>query len=334
MWYLIPIYIFALAAILFLSVALACMLNQLDRRTKISSVFLGGIVLAGVASLPELFTTVSSACLLQEPNLALGGILGSTIMNIAILSFFMIIAGRLFIKSEINRRNLVTTIICLIVSVVVLVYSNLSVSLTIPTININAISFVIIIFYTLNLYMNRGDKKEPIDDSKEVAYRFTTKQLGWLFALCALLLIVFSIGLTYLTNVIADAYTVNKNLAGALFIALATALPEIVTTTMFVKKKNFNLAVSSITGGVAFNWLILAITDIFYFRGTVFLQSEAEQLLILFATISFALLATTLALKTFVKVQNQRKIGWLYYLISGATCAMTLTYLVLAFIII
>lgn len=332
MWYLIPIYIFAIVCILFLSVALASMLNQLDRRTRISSVFLGGIVLAGVASLPELFTTISSACLLSEPNLALGGILGSNIMNIAILSFFILIAGKLFAKSKVNNHNLITTIICLMIAVIVLVYSNISISFKIPTININYISFAIIILYIFNLYLNRGDKKEPIDETKNITYRFTTVQLGWLFALCAILLIVFSIGLTYLTNVIADAYTVNKNLAGALFIAIATALPEIVTTTMFVKKKNFNLAVSSIVGGVAFNWLILAITDIFYFKGSVFIQSEAVQLLTLFTTISFALLAITLALKRFVKAQN--KIRWLYYVTTGLTCCSTLTYLVLAFLII
>jgi len=332
MWYLIPIYIFAIACILFFSVALASILNQLDRRTKISSVFLGGVVLAGVTSLPELFTTISSACLLSEPNLAFGGILGSNIMNIFVLAIFIIIAGKLFAENEMNRRNLTTTACCLLLSIIVLVYSYLSVSFVIPTININGISFAIIIFYALTLYFNRGDKKEPYADDNSITYRFSTKQLGWLFALCAFLLIVFSIGLTYLTNVIADAFTINKNLAGALFIAIATALPEVVTTLMFIKMKNFNLATSSIVGGIAFNWLILAIADIFYFRGSVFMQGESAQLLAIFSVISVALLAGMLALKTFVK--NQNKVRWVYYTVSGLICALTLTYLVLAFVII
>ena len=332
MWYLIPIYILAIACILFLSVALASMLNQLDKRTKISSVFLGGVVLAGVTSLPELFTTISSACLLSEPNLAFGGILGSNIMNICILSVFIIIAGKLFADSEMNRRNLTTTICCLVLSIIVLVYSYLSVSFVIPTINVNGISFAIIILYALTLYFNRGDKKVPIDDAKSIAYRFTPTQLGWLFALCAIMLIAFSIGLTYLTNVIADAYTINKNLAGALFIAIATALPEVVTTFMFIRMKNFNLATSSIVGGITFNWLILAIADIFYFRGSIFMQGESAQLLSLFATILVALLACMLLLKKCVK--NQNKVRWAYYTTSGVICALTITYLVLAFVVI
>lgn len=332
MWYLIPIYIVAIACILFLSVALASMLNQLDRRTKISSVFLGGVVLAGVTSLPELFTTISSACLLSEPNLAFGGILGSNIMNIFILAIFIIIAGKLFASGEMNRRNLTTTVCCLVLSIIVLVYSYLSVSFVIPAINVNGISFAIIIFYALTLYFNRGDKKEPFEDDKSITYKFSPAQLGWLFALCAILLIVFSIGLTYLTNVIADAYTINKNLAGALFIAIATALPEVVTTLMFIKMKNFNLATSSIVGGIAFNWLILAIADIFYFRGSVFMQGESSQLLAIFSVISVALLAAMLVLKLLVK--NQNKVRWAYYTMSGLICAVTLTYLVLAFVII
>lgn len=332
MWYLIPIYIVALACILFLSVALASILNQLDRRTKISSVFLGGVVLAGVTSLPELFTTISSACLLSEPSLAFGGILGSNIMNIFIFAIFIIVAGKLFVESEINKRNLTTTICCLVVSIIVLIYSYLSVSFVIPTINVNGISFAIIIIYALMLYFNRGDKKESFENDKSIAYRFSPATLGWLFALCAVLLIAFSIGLTYLTNVIADVYTINKNLAGALFIAIATALPEVVTTAMFIKMKNFNLATSSIMGGVAFNWLILAIADIFYFHGSVFMQGESAQLLAIFSVISVALLTAMLALRIFLK--NQNKVKWAYYTISSLLCALTLTYLVLAFVII
>ncbi len=332
MWYLIPIYIFAMACIFVLSVALANLLNQLDKRTKISSLFLGGVVLAGVTSLPELFTTISSACLLSEPNLAYGGILGSNIMNICILAVFIIIACKTFIDGQMHRHNLTTTVCCLVLSIIVLVYSYLSVSFVIPTINVNGISFAIIAFYALTLYFNRDNEKEPFDNEKSIVYKFSPAQLGWLFALCAILLIIFSIGLTYLTNVIADVYTINKNLAGALFIALATALPEVVTTMMFVKMKNFNLATSSIVGGVTFHWLILAIADIFYFRGSVFMQGESAQLLALFATLSVALLSVMLIIRKVVK--NQNKIKWMYYTLSGLICALTITYLVLAFVLI
>lgn len=332
MWYLIPIYFVAIVCIFLLAVCLSTILNQLDRRTKISNVFLGGVVLAGVTSLPELFTTISSACLLQEPNLAFGGILGSNIMDIFILSISIMVAGKLFLQSEINKCNLITTAFCLVVAIIVLIYSYLSSSFVIPTININAISFLIVGLYILNLYLNRGDKKEEVCEPDSTSYRFSPAQLGWMFAGCGLLLILFSIGLTYLTNVIADYYTINKNLAGALFIAIATALPEIVTTATFIKQKNYNLAVSNIVGGVAFNFLILAVADIFYFKGSTFMQGESAQLLTIFTMISIVLLGTMLLLKKLVK--NQNKVKWVYYTIPTIICVLTITYLVLAFIII
>ena len=73
------IYAIIAAAVTFLSVKAADYVDLIDKKTSLSGAFIGGILLSAVTSLPELFTSLSSTLLLDEPGLCLGNILGSVI---------------------------------------------------------------------------------------------------------------------------------------------------------------------------------------------------------------------------------------------------------------
>lgn len=329
MWWLILIYLAVTGLVVLCAVSISSILDQLDKRTKISSVFLGGLVLAIVTSLPDLFTAISSVCFIKEPNLAYGGILGGNIVNLAILGCFMAICFKLYSQTQINKRFLITTISSLIIAVMLFAYSYISQSFVIPAINVNALSIIIVAVYALMLYLNRGDIKQSTAETIST-YRYSIKQLVLFFVLSAISLIALAIGLSYITNVLADFYMIDKNLAGALFLGLSTALPEIVTTIVFIRKKNFNLAVSSIVGSVAFNWLILVVSDIFFFGGSIFMKGTSAQLLTGFLTISLALTSISIFANSFAK--DRSKWRWLYCSIGVLIVLLTITYLVLSFI--
>lgn len=330
MWWLILIYIVVVALVILCSVSISSLLDQLDKRTRISSVFLGGVVLAIITSLPDLFTALSSICFVQNPELAFGGVLGGNFVNIAILGMAMCICTRLYSQTQINKRFLIATIVSLIISIMLLIYAVSSTSLVIPAINVNGLSLIIIALYTFMLFLNRGEKKEITATAIPVS-KYSVKQLMLFFAISAIALIALSIGLSYISNVLADYYMIDSTLAGALFIGLATTLPEIVTTIVFIRKKNFNLIVSSITGTVAFNWVILVLCDIFYFNGTVYLQNESAQVLLSFLTVMLSVLAISLATKCFRKKDDLR---WLYFCFGVSLVALALAYLVIAFFIV
>lgn len=329
MWWLILIYLAVTALVVFCAVALSSILDQLDKRTKVSSVFLGGLVLAIVTSLPDLFTAISSVCFIKEPNLAFGGILGSNIVNIAILSFFILISVKLFSTTKVNKRFLITTITSLIISLALLIYALLPKSFVIPEINVNGLCIFIVAIYALMLFLNRGDIKQSTAETMIVG-KYSIRQLVWFFVLCSIALIALAIGLTYITNVLADFYIIDKNLAGAIFLGISTALPEIVTTLVFVKKKNFNLAISSIVGSVAFNWLILVVGDVFFFSGSIFMQNLSARLLTCSLTASLASIAIIIAVNCFAK--NKEKWKWFYCLMAGINIALYISYLVVSFI--
>ncbi|MEK7439822.1 MAG: hypothetical protein AABZ78_03425 [Chloroflexota bacterium] len=60
--------------------------DVLAEKTGLGRAWVGGILLAGVTSLPELVSGVSAVTWLNAPNLAAGSILGSCLFNLALIA--------------------------------------------------------------------------------------------------------------------------------------------------------------------------------------------------------------------------------------------------------
>lgn len=75
------LFLFLAGLTVFLSFKLSYYADLLNKTTNISGVFIGGILLAGITSLPE-FVTCLSSIFLNNPYLAIGDILGSNFFNI------------------------------------------------------------------------------------------------------------------------------------------------------------------------------------------------------------------------------------------------------------
>ena len=56
------------------SIRISSCVDELDKQTKMGGALIGGILLAGVTSLPELITSISSTTMLNNPDLAFGNI--------------------------------------------------------------------------------------------------------------------------------------------------------------------------------------------------------------------------------------------------------------------
>ena len=76
------IYILLALGVIVFSVKLSFYVDELDKKTNVSGAFLGGVMLAAVTSLPELFTSIASTIFLDDVNLVYGNILGSNIFNV------------------------------------------------------------------------------------------------------------------------------------------------------------------------------------------------------------------------------------------------------------
>ena len=79
-------YILTAAAVVWFSIAASRYIDMIDRTTRLSGAFLGGVLLSAVTSLPELFTSISATVLIDNPSLCIGNILGSNLFNSGMLA--------------------------------------------------------------------------------------------------------------------------------------------------------------------------------------------------------------------------------------------------------
>lgn len=313
-------------AVVFLSIKLSKYVDMLDKTTKVSGAFIGGVLLAAVTSLPELFTSVSGVLFLGENSLVTGNILGSNIFNLAALGAVTAVMCRGFRSSKIGKHNVYTLLCCLAI------YALIAIDLFVPNVPklgfISVISPLICTVYVLTLFITPKTEESSENTKTEIS----VKQLIIRFVIAAVLLVGVSICITYVTDYIADELSLGKTFAGALLLGLTTSLPELVSTISLCRRGNFNASVGNILGSNVFNFFILFLADMLSFRkgntdiypyfkdGAAGFQSMLLLILGAIATI-FALILIT------VKIQSKQKALLEQFTAVSAGSMMTASYI-------
>lgn len=284
------LFLFLAGLTVFLSFKLSYYADLLNKTTNISGVFIGGILLAGITSLPE-FVTCLSSIFLNNPYLAIGDILGSNFFNIAMMCLFDI----LFIKTMFYNytKNKYYIIYLLLIINYFIMYLFMGGIFNLELFNIGIPSFIIIISYII--YLKKAQEK---DSKKEIIKTKENVLLKFLFV--GILMVIVSIFLTLIVNLIADK---NPNVAssfiGAILLGITTSMPEVITFIALIKMKSFDLALSDIIGSNLFNLLILAIGDIFLKNKEIYYFVDKESMFLLV----FGFILTILSF-----YQNNRKV--------------------------
>lgn len=294
-------YVVVAALVVYLSIKASEYIDMLDKTTDLSGAFLGGVLLSAVTSLPELFTSISATVLLNKPSLCIGNILGSNLFNAAILALLGIVAIRGFRRATVAKGNIaVTCFVLLIYGTLVLNWFNI---LDFEIATLNVVTFVIVALYLFGVRYLAGDNGDKCDcDDKTIG--LTTRQIAVRFAAVSVGIISLSILMTYITDDIAVEYNIGMGLAGAIFLGVATSLPEVSSTIALFRMKNYNVAVGNIIGSNLFNFVVLCIADLLCFRGNVYDYSDpkVENLLVFGCVATLAMLPALRSKNCAVKV--------------------------------
>ena len=165
MWWIWPVYAVLLVVMTYLSIVLARLVDALDKKTNMSGGLLGGILLAGVTSLPELITSLSAILLIGNTDMTFGNIVGSNFFDIIVIGLSMLFMFNIVKKSKLSKNTGILILLCFLVSTIVLVFNIFNLSWVIPGINLNALSIIFVVFYIFVVILS--GKKDDIEKEEE-----------------------------------------------------------------------------------------------------------------------------------------------------------------------
>ncbi|SDZ00753.1 cation:H+ antiporter [Evansella caseinilytica] len=269
------LFVFSALVTIISAIKLSSYADVLSKKTSLGGMLVGTLFLAGATSLPEV-TTSATAVFLNNPDIAVGNVLGSNLFNLLILAVFDVIYRRKQMLTKIDKDHVTTGFISLGLTGVVLA-SILSPS-GVAFLGIGIESYLLIIFYVVSMRMMSPQKQESVLEQtaaatdnvrREEAPSISLKKAKIGFAVSAVIIFVTGSLLTYSGDAIADATGMSASFIGSFLIAGATSLPEVVSVLVAVRLFNYNLAVGNILGSNIFNLLILVFTDVLYRGGSL-----------------------------------------------------------------
>jgi len=326
-------YVLLAALTIFATIRASHYIDQLDKKTKISGALLGGVLLAGVTSLPEFITSLTSTMRLDNPGMALGNVFGSNIFNLLILAFVDLLFIKHFFFNNTRSGYASSKLIVFMYLIFFLPFFMARIGLleldafgiTIG-LSFSAISLIIVGVYILNI---KKTQQEILPHPKsESAY--SLKIILVRFSLYAATMVVASFFLTIVAEDLSVELGLSASFAGAILLGVATSLPEFTALITLVKLQSYDIAIGNILGSNLFNMLIISVVDILNADMDIFSAIATESALFknVFLLLILGLINSIMVVVALKRKPVQNK--WLYAMPSAIIISTYILYIVLS----
>lgn len=252
MSFVLPYLLFAVGLVLILKGAdwLVDAARYFARRFGVSELVIGVTVVSICTTLPEAAVSVTSV-LSGEASMALSNVFGSIAANLGLILALLFLIARPEIK---EKRTTVINCVMLLVSLL-FVGLNLWMFQGVP----RASGLLFLALLVLFLYSNaRNAKKHP--SSKKVEADASLKAL-WLQILFFLLgVLAVTVGARLLVTygvALATLWGLPTMVVGLTLTSIGTALPELVSTIIAIRKKSYGLSIGNLLGAGILNILLV-----------------------------------------------------------------------------
>lgn len=223
--------------------------GTLASRAGISPLVIGLVVVSAATSAPELAVTVG-AVVNGQPDLAVGNVVGSNIVNILFILGLSAVLSPLIIKRQLVRFDMPVMVGISIAFLVASLDGRISMLDGI-------LLFGALVIHTI-ISIRMGRKEVLAPDAKPDTMPLNSKPVSlWL----AILLLIVGIGLLVLgaqllvtgAVSIATALGVSSLVIGLTVVAIGTSLPELATSLIAIRRGETDMAVGNIVGSNIFN---------------------------------------------------------------------------------
>jgi cation:H+ antiporter len=238
--------------------------------TGFGRLLVGSVLLAGATSLPELTVDIS-AVRLGAVDLAVGDLLGSSLMNLLILALLDLThhsRGKM-LSRQAAAHALSGTLAAALTALVGLGLLTGKVLAPYSLLGIGPATLLLIAAYFLGvrlIYLDQRMAARTAADSPHAApppeMTLTRAIAG--FAVCAAVILVAGPFLAHAADELAKQSGLGGTFVGTTLVAFSTSLPELVATLAALKLGAHDLAIGNIFGSNAFNMILLAPLDVIH----------------------------------------------------------------------
>lgn len=272
----IPVFLAAAIVVWIAGTKITRYANVISDRTGLGQALIGLMLLGGVTSLPELAVAVTSS-VAGDSALAVNSILGGIAMQVAILAVADVLVGKRALTHVIPDPT-----IMLQGGLKILLLSIVTASIMVGDVAVLRTGiwmWLLLIVTGLALWMlSRVPDDQPwrpagkaitkqaeAERASKVAERDRDKSLGWALwraGIAGLAIILAGYVLSRTGDAIATQTGLGQSFVGAVFLAIATSLPELSTVVSAVRAGLYTMAMSDIFGTNLFDLSFLFIIDV------------------------------------------------------------------------
>lgn len=270
------LFVVAAAVVWFAGSRLARYADAFSEKTGIGRVAVGMMLLGSVTSLPEI-TIATTSTLQGTPLLSVTDVLGSTALNVVILA----VADASFGRSALTTIQGSSRVMLQgVLGIVVMALSiGAYVAGDVLIIGVGAWSWLMLLVYVVSIVMlartRRADAWEPSEGRSEreqvhdEAEEWSLRRLGLVISAAAAAILMAGFTLAQTGAALAEQTGLGLSFFGAVFLAIATSLPEVSTTISLARRHQYEMAISAIFGTNLFNVTIIVLVDALHPGGPI-----------------------------------------------------------------
>lgn len=281
----VAVFLVAAGAIAWVGTKLAAFGDRLADRTGLGEAVTGTLFLGLTTALPGLAASIAAA-LDGHPALAISNAVG----GIAIQTTFLAVADVAHAKANLEHAaasvtNMIqTAILVFLLGLVLLGLSGPDFTVG----HVNPITPMLFLAAGYGFWLVYRSARMPMwkpertsatveDVPEESHLRESLGKLLAEFVTAAMIVTACGAAVAHTTGNIAETTGINETVAGGLLSAVATSLPELVTTVAAVRRGALTLAVGDIVGGNFFDILFVFAADLVYTPGSVYHAAGVGQ---------------------------------------------------------
>lgn len=294
----VALFVLSAAVIGVAGTRLSAVCDQLADRTGLGEAVTGALLLGAATSLSGITASVTAA-IDGLPSLSLSNAIG----GIAVQTAFLGVADLAYRKANLEHaaasvQNMMQASLLMVLLALTLC-AMLAPPLTV--LGVHPISPLLVLIYIAGLWMAQDAQAHPMwrprvtgqttVDEPHPQQAGTARSLWIQFVAVGLVVLAAGAAVARSGATIADATGLSETVVGALLTAVATSLPELVTSVAAVRRGALTLAVAGVVGGNAFDTLFAAVADTAYRSGSLYHAATAhEQFLVALSMLMTAVL--------------------------------------------